>query len=82
MRDAAHHEVSNTLTGLTDLSSTHPDSKSQFDVLSSPDLHVLVEAADGQEVILADGQCAADQRWRPMRHVLVPVVDSALLVLR
>jgi len=42
-------------TGWTDLSSTHPDSESQLDVFRSPDLHFLVEAADGQEVVLAYG---------------------------
>ena len=67
--------------GSTNLSSTHPDSESEFDVFGSPDLHVVVEAADGQEVVLADGQCAADQRRRAMWHVLVLIRESPLLML-
>ena len=50
-----------------DSAAAHPRPEGQLDVLAAPDLHAGVELADLLEVILVDGDGAADERRREER---------------
>ena len=62
----------------TNLSATHPHTESKFDVFAAPDAKSFVERSDGVEVVLTNGDGAANQRWREVW--LAGGLDSTLLV--
>jgi len=64
------------------LSTAQPHTKRHLNVFCPPYVHIIVEAADRQEVILSYSECAADQRRSPVRLVFMFEVESSFLVLR
>ena len=46
---------------VTHLAAAHPGAEGELDVLAAPHVHALIEAADGEEVFLIDGERAADE---------------------
>jgi len=58
---------SGTSNGLN-LTTTHPRSETQLDILASPDAHSFVECAQVHEIVAFDGDRAANERRRRERQ--------------